>query len=60
MWHVRLFDQLITNVDRNLGNLLIDKNWTVWMIDHSSAFRLRQDQDARQHSEGAIAWSTRS
>jgi hypothetical protein len=40
MWHVRLFDQLIANVDRNLGNLLIDKGWTVWMIDHSRAFRL--------------------
>ena len=40
MWVVRLFDQLIYNVDRNLGNLLIDKTWTVWMIDHSRAFRL--------------------
>ena len=40
MWHVRLFDQLIQNVDRNLGNLLIDKQWGVWMIDHSRAFRL--------------------
>jgi hypothetical protein len=40
MWHVRLFDQLIYNVDRNLGNLLVDKNWTIWMIDHSRAFRL--------------------
>ena len=40
MWHVRLFDQLIHNVDRNLGNLIIDKNWTIWMIDHSRAFRL--------------------
>jgi hypothetical protein len=40
MWHVRLFDQLIHNVDRNLGNLVIDKNWTIWMIDHSRAFRL--------------------
>lgn len=40
MWVIRLFDQLIYNVDRNLGNLLIDKNWTVWMIDHSRAFRL--------------------
>ena len=25
MWHVRMFDQLIYNVDRNLGNLVIDK-----------------------------------
>jgi hypothetical protein len=40
MWHVRLFDQLIQNVDRNLGNLIIDKTWNVWMIDHSRAFRL--------------------
>lgn len=40
MWHVRLFDQLIQNVDRNLGNLIIDKQWGVWMIDHSRAFRL--------------------
>ena len=43
MWHVRLFDQLIQNVDRNLGNLVIDKNWGVWMIDHSRAFRLSRD-----------------
>ena len=40
MWIVRLFDQLIYNVDRNLGNLVIDKTWTVWMIDHTRAFRL--------------------
>ena len=40
MWHVRIFDQLIQNVDRNLGNLVIDKRWDVWMIDHSRAFRL--------------------
>ena len=39
MWTTRLFDQLIANVDRNLGNLLIDKQWTIWMIDHSRAFR---------------------
>ena len=43
MWHVRLFDQLIQNVDRNLGNLVIDKDWGVWMIDHTRAFRLAKD-----------------
>jgi hypothetical protein len=36
----RLFDQLIANVDRNLGNLLIDREWRVWLIDHSRSFRL--------------------
>jgi hypothetical protein len=40
MWHVRLFDQLIDNTDRNLGNLLIDTDWRIWMIDHTRAFRL--------------------
>ena len=39
MWTTRLFDQLIANADRNLTNLLIDKQWTIWMIDHSRAFR---------------------
>jgi hypothetical protein len=36
---VRLLDQLIDNVDRNLGNMLITKNWRVWAIDHTRAFR---------------------
>jgi hypothetical protein len=40
MFVVRVFDQLIYNVDRNLGNLLISAGWRVWMIDHSRAFRL--------------------
>jgi hypothetical protein len=36
---VRDFDQLIYNVDRNQGNLLIDRDWRVWAIDHSRSFR---------------------
>ena len=40
MYVVRVFDQLIYNTDRNLGNLLIDKQWRLWMIDHTRAFRL--------------------
>jgi len=43
MYVVRVFDQLIYNTDRNLGNLLIDKNWHIWMIDHSRTFRTRHD-----------------
>jgi hypothetical protein len=39
MYIVRVFDQLIDNTDRNLGNLVIDKQWRVWMIDHTRAFR---------------------
>lgn len=37
---VRLFDQLIGNTDRNLGNLLIGNDWRIWAIDHTRAFRL--------------------
>jgi hypothetical protein len=40
---VRVFDQLICNTDRNLGNLVIDKEWRMWMIDHSRAFRPGED-----------------
>ena len=36
---IRDFDQLIYNEDRNEGNLLIDKDWKVWAIDHSRSFR---------------------
>jgi hypothetical protein len=43
MFVVRLFDQLIYNFDRNLGNLLIDKDWTIWMIDHTRAFKIFKD-----------------
>lgn len=36
---MHMFDQLIYNVDRNMGNLLITKNWRLWTIDHTRAFR---------------------
>lgn len=36
---MRIFDELIANTDRNQGNLLIDKNWKLWFIDHTRAFR---------------------
>ncbi len=39
---IRLFDQLIANTDRNLGNLLITKDWRAWPIDHTRAFRLNR------------------
>ena len=39
MYIVRVFDQLIFNTDRNLGNLLITKDWHLVMIDHTRAFR---------------------
>ncbi len=34
----RVFDNLIANIDRNAGNLLIDAEWNLILIDHSRAF----------------------
>ena len=34
------FDALIGNTERNLGNLLWSRDGTMWMIDHTRAFRL--------------------
>ena len=36
---IRVFDQLIYNVDRSQENILITNDWNVWMIDHTRAFR---------------------
>lgn len=36
---MQLFDQLIWNDDRNLGNVLIDSDWKLWLIDHTRSFR---------------------
>ena len=40
---LRVFDQLIYNTDRNLGNLLIASDWRLWAIDHTRAFRQNHD-----------------
>lgn len=36
---MRVFDELIANQDRNLGNLLWTSAGQMWMIDHTRAFR---------------------
>jgi len=33
------FDSLIANFDRNEGNVLLDRNWSMWFIDHTRAFK---------------------
>ena len=40
---IRLFDQLIYNIDRNMGNMVITKDWRVWAIDHTRAFRTHDE-----------------
>lgn len=55
MYDVRVFDQLIYNTDRNLGNLVIDKQWRMWMIDHTRAFRI----DPKLRSEANLVMCDR-
>jgi hypothetical protein len=43
LWALRVFDQLIDNIDRNLGNSIISKNWRLWGIDHTRAFRYSRE-----------------
>jgi hypothetical protein len=39
-YHIwRVFTQLIYDTDANQGNVLYDKDWRLWMIDHTRAFR---------------------
>jgi hypothetical protein len=40
---MRIWDELIQNRDRNQGNILWTTDWTLWMIDHTRAFRLGKD-----------------
>ncbi len=42
---MKLFDQLIANIDRNQGNLLYDRDWHLFLIDHSRAFTSRTSTD---------------
>jgi hypothetical protein len=37
---MKIFDELIYNTDRNQTNILYDKDWKLWMIDHTRAFRV--------------------
>jgi hypothetical protein len=39
MYRMRVFSQLVADTDRNVGNILIDADWKVWMIDFTRAFR---------------------
>jgi hypothetical protein len=40
---MKMFDQLIANIDRNAGNILYDSDWHIFLIDHSRAFIEKKD-----------------
>ena len=39
MHRMQLFTALVNDTDRNAGNILIDADWKIWMIDFTRAFR---------------------
>jgi hypothetical protein len=48
MYRLRVLTQLFYDMDANLTNVLITKDWKIWRIDFSRAFRLQHDlKDAK-------------
>jgi hypothetical protein len=43
MYAVRVWHQLIFDTDPNLTNVLITKDWQIWIIDCSRAFRMNKN-----------------
>ena len=55
--NIYIFDNLIYNEDRNLGNILIEPDWKLWMIDHTRGFRRWKellDPDQIQFAERSL------
>jgi Phosphatidylinositol 3- and 4-kinase len=54
---MKMFDNLIGNGDRNLGNLLVDAEWNVFLIDHSRAFITDKALPAKMAHVDRDLWS---
>ncbi len=52
---LRLFDALIANIDRNQGNMLIDRRGKLWFIDHTRSFGTSKEVEAGER----IVWCDR-
>ena len=39
VYQSRLFNELVYNTDANVGNMVIDKDWSLWLIDFTRSFR---------------------
>jgi len=46
MYKVRVFDQLVSDSDPNLTNVLIGENWKIWRVDFTRAFRQNKEVKA--------------
>ena len=56
---MRIWDELIQNRDRNQGNIVWTNDWTMWLIDHTRAFRigdeLMKPDELRRIDRGLLA-----
>jgi hypothetical protein len=54
---MKMFDNLICNKDRNMGNLLVDDDWNVFLIDHSRAFITDKDLPVKMTRVDRELWN---
>ncbi len=58
IYELRVFSELIYDTDRNVTNVLVGKNWEVYMIDFTRAFRLfhnlKNPKNLEQCSRGLL------
>jgi hypothetical protein len=56
---MHIWDELIQNRDRNAGNIIWTNDWTMWLIDHTRAFRLGKEllkpEEVRRCDRGLLA-----
>jgi hypothetical protein len=53
---MKMFDNFICNKDRNAGNLLVDDDWNLYLIDHSRAFIWDKDMAVKMQSVDREFW----
>jgi hypothetical protein len=53
---MKIFDNFICNKDRNAGNLLVDDDWNLYLIDHSRAFVTDKDMAVKMQSIDREFW----
>src|SRR6185436_11753269 len=52
---MKMFDNFICNKDRNAGNLMVDDDWNLYLIDQSRAFIWDKDMAVKmEHIDRAI------
>jgi len=54
---MKMFDNLIANPDRNMGNLIVDGDWNLFLIDHSRAFIDSKDLPVKMERIDRDVWN---